>query len=74
MSPARSRLPPARPGAVPAWEAYYGCIQDLTERCRKAIEHRAHALYVQGVHGNAEADWREAQGEVLRDEILRLEC
>ena len=62
----------ARPGAVPAWEAYHGCIRDLTDRHRTAIERRAYALYDQGVHGNAGADWRQAQAEVLRDALLRL--
>jgi predicted protein tyrosine phosphatase len=62
----------ARPGAVPAWEAYHGCIHDLTEQHRAAIERRAHALHVQGIHGDARADWREAQREVLREEIRRL--
>ena len=27
-----------RPGSVPAWEAYYGCCEDLVARHRKAIE------------------------------------
>ena len=62
----------ARPGAVPAWEAYHGCIEDLTERHRQAIEQRAYAIHVQGVHGNADADWRQARAEVLRDELIRF--
>jgi len=64
----------ARPGAVPAWEAHYGCIHDLTEQHRRKIEWRAFDLHVQGVHGNAESDWRQAQAEVLRDGLLRLTC
>lgn len=55
-----------RPGAVPAWEAYYGCREDLTARYRSAIEQRAYQLYEQGVHGNAIADWFQAQSEILR--------
>jgi predicted protein tyrosine phosphatase len=62
----------ARPDAVPAWEAYHGCIHDLTERHRKTIEVRAHGLHERGVHGNADADWRHARGDVLREEILGL--
>ncbi len=62
----------ARPGAVPAWEAYHGCIHDLTERYRPAIEQRAYAIYTQAIHGNAAADWQQAQAEVLRDQLLRL--
>jgi hypothetical protein len=60
----------ARPGAVPAWEAYHGCLEDLTKRHRTAIEQRAHALHVEGVHGSAEADWRQARAEVLRASLL----
>jgi hypothetical protein len=56
-----------RPGAVPAWEGYCGCIHDLTERHRTEIEQRAYALYAQGVHGHADADRRQTQAEVLRD-------
>jgi hypothetical protein len=59
-----------RPEAVPAWEAYHGCIHDLTRRHRAAIDRRAYQLYEQGVHGNAEADWRQAQGEVIRRVLL----
>lgn len=55
-----------RPGSVPAWEAYYGCCEDLVARHRKAIERRAYELYEQGVHGNADADWFQAQAETLR--------
>lgn len=56
-----------RPGAVPAWEAYHGCREDLTERHRPAIERRAYALYEAGVHEAAQADWDQARAEVLRD-------
>ena len=28
----------ARPGAVPAWEAFHGCLEDLVSRHRTAIE------------------------------------
>jgi hypothetical protein len=52
----------ARPGAVPAWEAYHGCRGDLVARHRPAIEKRAFELKV---HGNALTDWLQAQAEVL---------
>lgn len=55
-----------RPGAVPAWEAYHGCRDDLTSRHRQAIEQRAYELYEAGVHGNEHADWSQAQSEILR--------
>jgi hypothetical protein len=55
-----------RPGAVPAWEAYYGCCEDLVARYWEAIERRAYELYKLGVHGNAYADWFQAQAEILR--------
>lgn len=54
-----------RPGAAPSWEAYHGCCQDLIARHRVAIERRAYELYKLGVHGNASADWCQAQAEVL---------
>ena len=56
----------ARPGAVPAWEAFHGCCEDLVNRHRDAIEQRAYALYEEGVHQDAYADWQQAQAEVLR--------
>lgn len=55
-----------RPGAVPAWEAYYGCRDDLVARHRPAIEKRAFELYELNIHGNRLADWLQAQAEVLR--------
>ena len=55
-----------RPGAVPAWEAYNGCRKDLVVRHKDAIERRAYELYELGIHGNAYADWCQAQAEVLR--------
>ncbi len=55
-----------RPGSVPAWEAYYGCCADLVDRHREGIERRAYELYQLGVHGDAHADWFQAQTEILR--------
>jgi hypothetical protein len=60
-----------RPGAVPAWEAYYGCREDLVARHRQAIERRAYQLYDLGVHGNAHADWLQAQSEILRSMLTQ---
>lgn len=61
----------ARPSAVPAWEAYHGCVQDLVDRHRPAIERRAYELYEQRPHGDAKDDWLQAVAEVLRAELLR---
>lgn len=59
-----------RPEAVPAWEAYHGARADLVARHRAAIERRAYRLYREGVYASAEADWRQAEGEVLRAALL----
>lgn len=55
-----------RPESVPAWEAYYGCCDDLVNGHQKMIERRAYELYELGVHHNAEADWYQAKAEILR--------
>ena len=60
-----------RPEAVPAWEAYYGCRDDLVERHRKAIERQAYYLFKLGVHGNAHADWHQAQAEILHSVLTQ---
>jgi atypical dual specificity phosphatase len=57
--------------SVPAWEAYYGCREDLTARHRKAIDRRAFELCERGVHGNAHADWFQAQAEILRSMLTQ---
>jgi hypothetical protein len=54
-----------RPESLPAWEAYYGCRDDLVARHRKTIERRAYELYERGIHDNALADWLQAQAEFL---------
>jgi hypothetical protein len=59
----------SRPGAVPSWEAYHGCISDLLEKYRPAIEQRAYELYQSGIHGNAQADWLAAEAEILHIEL-----
>ena len=60
----------SRSDAVPAWEAYHGCRQDLVERNRAAIERRAYELYEQAINKDANADWQQAEKEVLRAELL----
>lgn len=67
---ALQRIRAARPGAVPAWEAFRGCCDDLQRRHHHAIEGRAYALYEQGVHGDADADWHQAKREILRAALL----
>ncbi len=65
------RILAGRPGAVPAWEAYHGCVEDLASRHRAAIERRAYELYEGGIHGSALDDWHHAQAEVLRSALVR---
>ena len=60
-----------RTGAVPAWEAYHGCCEDLVARHREAIELRAYELYQHGVNGDAHADWCQATAEVLRVVLIK---
>jgi len=59
----------ARPGAVPAWEAYHGCCSDLLDSCRPAIEQRAYELYRSGIHADADTDWFAAQAEIFRTRL-----
>jgi hypothetical protein len=58
----------ARPGAVPALEAYHGCRADLVERHRFLIERLAFERFrARGGHpGHAESDWLAAEGEALK--------
>jgi atypical dual specificity phosphatase len=60
------RILQERPGAVPAWEAFYGCREDLAGIHRQAIEQRAYELYEAGVHGDAHSHWLQAQADILR--------
>ena len=65
----------SRSDAVPAWEAYHGCRYDLVECHRTAIRTRAYELHEQRVNSSADADWRQAEREVLRNALLgRGEC
>ena len=61
----------ARPDAVPALEAYHGCVNDLQDRYRPAIAQRAYELYQSGINGNADADWLAAKTEIFRTELTR---
>ena len=61
----------SRTDAVPAWEAYHGCRNDLVEYNRKKIEQRAYELYDQGTTSAMQAAWQPAEQEVLRNELLR---
>jgi len=62
----------ARPGAVPAWEAFHGCCEDLADGHQEAIEKRAYELHQQRIHQDADADWHQAQAEVLRSVLLDM--
>lgn len=64
------RILEGRPGAVPAWEAYHGCVADLVSRLRPEIERNAYDLYLRGVNGSATDDWRQAEAETLRARLL----
>lgn len=64
------RIHQCRSEAVPAWEAYHGCVEDLTQRHRGAIERRAYELYESRRYSNADADWQHAVADVLRAELL----
>jgi hypothetical protein len=66
------RIQAARPGAVPAWEAYQGSRQDLLGPHRQRVERRAYAIYLDGGRGSPQADWEQAEVEVLRAEILAM--
>ncbi|MEA3274146.1 MAG: dual specificity protein phosphatase family protein [Pseudomonadota bacterium] len=63
-----------RPDAVPAWEAYQGCREDLVGRHRRRIERRAYALSRARAGGpdDPQADWMQAEAEVLRSVLEKL--
>jgi len=64
-----------RPGAVPAWEAFHGCREDLVNRYRSRIEERAYALSLerQRGEGDAKADWLRAEAEVIRSVLTAID-
>ncbi len=59
-----------RSDAVPAWEAYHGCRTDLVEHNRNAIALRAYELSEQRINRGADADWWQAERDILRDDLL----
>ncbi len=63
-----------RPGAVPAWEAYHGCREELVGRHRSRIEQRAYELSQAraGGNGDADADWLQAEAEVIRSVLTSI--
>jgi hypothetical protein len=56
----------ARPGAVPAWEAYHGCREDLVTRHHAWIAQRAYELHEADRQRTALENWTAAEAEVLR--------
>jgi predicted protein tyrosine phosphatase len=62
-----------RPGAVPSPEALSGCRADLVRLHRARIEEEAGRIYrrrlAAGRRGDAESDWLEAEGTVLRSAV-----
>ena len=67
-----SMIQSSRSDVAPSWEAYHGCRYDLVERHRKAIETRAYELSELGLNTSADADWEQAEREVLRDALLDI--
>jgi hypothetical protein len=63
----------ARPGAVPAWEAYHGCREDLVERHRSRIARRAYELHETDRQRSALDNWADAEAQVLRAVLRELE-
>jgi hypothetical protein len=66
------RIHAARPGAVPAWEAYHGCREDLVARHRARIARRAYELHETDPRRTAFENWVKAEAEVLRCVIREL--
>lgn len=60
----------SRPQAAPYWEAFHGCREDLVSRFRDAIRDRALRLSETRAERKPEADWREAEKEILRERLL----
>jgi len=61
-----------RPNAVPAWEAFHGCREDLIRKYRERIEQRAYELHElrAGSHGDSDTDWFDAEREILRSALI----
>ena len=62
-----------RPGAVPAWEAYHGCREELVMRNRARIETRAHERHEADRRCSALENWTAAETEVLRAVLATME-
>ena len=55
----------ARPGAVPAWEAYHGCREDLLRRHHARIAQRAYELHEADRQRSVFENWADAEAQVL---------
>lgn len=60
----------ARPEAAPYWEPYHNCWQDLVAEHRDSIERRAAELSQQFPENTAEANWLQAEKDVIRHAFL----
>lgn len=56
-----------RPGAEPYWESYHGCRQDVIARNRATVERRAWELCQLDPNPAPDANWRQAEIEVLSE-------
>jgi hypothetical protein len=63
----------ARPGAVPAWEAYHGCRDDLVVQNRARIEARAYERHEADRRCSALENWTAAEAEVLRAVLTAMQ-
>jgi Polymorphic toxin system, DSP-PTPase phosphatase len=64
----------ARPGAVPAWEAYCGCREDLVARHRSSIARQAYELYENDRSRSALEHWVAAEAQVIHSVLSELGC
>jgi len=60
----------ARPEAAPYWEPYHNCWQDLVAEHRDAVELRAWELSQQLPASTPEANWLQAEKEVIRNAFI----
>lgn len=60
----------ARPEAAPYWEPYHNCWQDLVAENREAIEQRAWALAQQFPANTPEANWHQAEKDIIRSAFI----
>ncbi|MFZ0257152.1 MAG: dual specificity protein phosphatase family protein [Gammaproteobacteria bacterium] len=60
----------ARPEAAPYWEPYHNCWQDLVAENRDAIERRASELSQQSPANTPEANWLQAEKDVIRSAFI----